>query len=219
MGVPVIEIDGRPIVGFDQARSMPSSGSGRAGRPTSVTEAPTRASGTAAQLGRRDRDDTEAIEPAVGNRFLIPKYTVTELDLDGVDHLLIDAAELLAILREVSPSRRRKDILVRPTPLAFSERGAPAGSSPEDLGWLLRRSDRCLSSCPRPERSRRSSARGTPAPRGARPRSWAGVVDRPPCRRAHRGRSAEPMSTGSRGTHPVTGARFPASRARFAESR
>ncbi len=45
-------------------------------------------------------DDTEVIKVAVGDRVLFPKYTGTELRLDAVDHLLIDAAELLAILRE-----------------------------------------------------------------------------------------------------------------------
>ncbi len=45
-------------------------------------------------------DDTEAIKVAVGDRVLFPKYTGTELRLDGADYLLIDAAELLAILRD-----------------------------------------------------------------------------------------------------------------------
>ncbi len=45
-------------------------------------------------------DDSEAIKVAVGDRVLFPKYTGTELRLDGTDYLLIDAAELLAILRE-----------------------------------------------------------------------------------------------------------------------
>ncbi|HEX8939215.1 MAG TPA: co-chaperone GroES [Candidatus Limnocylindrales bacterium] len=45
-------------------------------------------------------DDTDAIKVAVGDRVLFPKYTGTEIRLEGEDHLLIDATELLAVLRE-----------------------------------------------------------------------------------------------------------------------
>ncbi len=44
-------------------------------------------------------DDTDAIKVAVGNVVLFPKYTGTEIKVDGADHLLIDSADLLAILR------------------------------------------------------------------------------------------------------------------------
>jgi chaperonin GroES len=45
-------------------------------------------------------DDTDLIKVAVGDRVLFPKYTGTEIQLDGADHLLIESTDLLAILRE-----------------------------------------------------------------------------------------------------------------------
>lgn len=45
-------------------------------------------------------DDSETIKVAVGDRVLFPKYTGTEVRLDGDEHLIIDSTELLAILRE-----------------------------------------------------------------------------------------------------------------------
>lgn len=44
-------------------------------------------------------DDREAIKVAVGDVVLFPKYSGTEIRLDGVDHLIIDSSELLAVLR------------------------------------------------------------------------------------------------------------------------
>ncbi len=44
-------------------------------------------------------DDTETIKVAVGDRVLYPKYTGTEIRLEGEDHLLIESTDLLAILR------------------------------------------------------------------------------------------------------------------------
>jgi chaperonin GroES len=43
--------------------------------------------------------DDEGIKVAVGDTVLFPKYSGTELRLDGVDYLIIDAADLLATLR------------------------------------------------------------------------------------------------------------------------
>jgi chaperonin GroES len=45
-------------------------------------------------------EDTETIKVSVGDRVLFPKYTGTEIRLETEDHLIIDATELLAILRE-----------------------------------------------------------------------------------------------------------------------
>lgn len=45
-------------------------------------------------------DDTDVINVAVGDRVLFAKYTGTEIRLDGADHLLIEATDLLAILRD-----------------------------------------------------------------------------------------------------------------------
>ena len=43
--------------------------------------------------------DAEVIKVAVGDRMLFPKYTGTEIRVDDTDHLIIEAADLLAILR------------------------------------------------------------------------------------------------------------------------
>jgi chaperonin GroES len=45
-------------------------------------------------------DDTETIKVALGDRVLFPKYTGTEIRLEGEDHLLIESTDLLAILRD-----------------------------------------------------------------------------------------------------------------------
>ncbi len=42
--------------------------------------------------------DDEMINVAVGEKVLFPKYTGTELSMDGKDYLVIDATELLAVL-------------------------------------------------------------------------------------------------------------------------
>ncbi len=60
-------------------------------------------------------DDTDVIKVAAGDRALFPKYTGTELRLDDADYLLIDASELLAILRE--------------TPAEGTAEGTPAEAS------------------------------------------------------------------------------------------
>jgi chaperonin GroES len=44
-------------------------------------------------------DDTDVIRVAVGDVVLFAKYTGTEIKLEDADHLLIEATELLAILR------------------------------------------------------------------------------------------------------------------------
>ncbi len=44
-------------------------------------------------------DDAEAIKVAVGDRVLFPKYTGVELRIELEDHLIIESADLLAILR------------------------------------------------------------------------------------------------------------------------
>ena len=44
-------------------------------------------------------DDQDLIKVAVGDRVLFPKYTGTEIRVDDADHLIIDSADLLAILR------------------------------------------------------------------------------------------------------------------------
>jgi chaperonin GroES len=44
-------------------------------------------------------DDADVIKVAVGDVVLFAKYTGTEIKLEGADHLLIEAADLLAVLR------------------------------------------------------------------------------------------------------------------------
>lgn len=44
-------------------------------------------------------DDEEMIKVSVGDRVLFPKYSGTELSTGGKDYLVIDAGELLAVLK------------------------------------------------------------------------------------------------------------------------
>ncbi len=44
-------------------------------------------------------EDTDLIKVAVGDKVLFPKYTGTEIRLDDTDHLILEAADLLAVLR------------------------------------------------------------------------------------------------------------------------
>lgn len=45
-------------------------------------------------------DDADVIRVRVGDRVLFPKYTGVEIRVAGADHLLIESADLLAILRD-----------------------------------------------------------------------------------------------------------------------
>ncbi len=45
-------------------------------------------------------DDEELIKVKPGDRVLFPRYAGTELRLGGADHLVIDATDLLAVLRD-----------------------------------------------------------------------------------------------------------------------
>ena len=45
-------------------------------------------------------DDTIVIKVGVGDRVLFPKYTGTEIRIEGEDHLIIDGTELLATLKD-----------------------------------------------------------------------------------------------------------------------
>lgn len=44
-------------------------------------------------------DDDEDIKVEVGQKVLFPKYTGTEIKLEGVDHLIMDADDILAIIK------------------------------------------------------------------------------------------------------------------------
>lgn len=43
-------------------------------------------------------DDEDLLKVAVGDRVLYPKYSGTELRLDGADHLILEASDLLAVV-------------------------------------------------------------------------------------------------------------------------
>jgi len=43
--------------------------------------------------------DDEEINVKVGQKVLFPKYTGTEIKLEGVEHIIMDATELLAIVK------------------------------------------------------------------------------------------------------------------------
>jgi len=45
-------------------------------------------------------DDEEMIKVAVGDRVLFPKYTGTEIKLEDEDYLVIEATDLLAIVKD-----------------------------------------------------------------------------------------------------------------------
>jgi len=44
-------------------------------------------------------DDDDDIKVEVGQKVMFPKYTGTEIKLDGVDHLIMDADDILAIIK------------------------------------------------------------------------------------------------------------------------
>lgn len=44
-------------------------------------------------------DEEDEIKVEVGQKVLFPKYTGTEIKLDGVDHLIMDADDILAIVK------------------------------------------------------------------------------------------------------------------------
>jgi chaperonin GroES len=44
-------------------------------------------------------DDEEEIKVKVGQKILFPKYTGTEIKLDGVEHIIMDAGDILAIVK------------------------------------------------------------------------------------------------------------------------
>lgn len=44
-------------------------------------------------------DEEDDIPVEVGQKVLFPKYTGTEIKLDGVEHLIMDASDILAIIK------------------------------------------------------------------------------------------------------------------------
>jgi len=43
-------------------------------------------------------DEEEDIKVEIGQKVLFPKYTGTDIKLDGVDHLIMDADDILAVV-------------------------------------------------------------------------------------------------------------------------
>jgi chaperonin GroES len=64
--------------------------------PDTAKEKPQRGKGV--EVG----DDEASIRVAVGDRVLFPKYTGTEIRMQDADHLIIESADLLAILRDAT---------------------------------------------------------------------------------------------------------------------
>jgi len=52
--------------------------------------------GVVIAIGEEDED----IKVQVGQKVLFPKYTGTEIKLDGVEHLIMDADDILAIVKD-----------------------------------------------------------------------------------------------------------------------
>lgn len=45
-------------------------------------------------------DDTEEIKVAVGQKVLFPKYTGTEIKIEGVEHIIMNADDILAVVND-----------------------------------------------------------------------------------------------------------------------
>lgn len=85
----------RVLVRVEQEENVTSSG---LYVPDTAKEKPQR--GVVVAVG----DDSEMIKVAAGDRALFPKYTGTELRIEAVDHLIIECADLLAVLQTASPA-------------------------------------------------------------------------------------------------------------------
>jgi chaperonin GroES len=90
MSETVKPLGGRVLVRVIEEQSVTASG---IVLPDTAKEKPQR--GEVVAIG----DDEETIKVAPGDRVLYPKYTGTELRLEGVDHLILEANDLLAVLR------------------------------------------------------------------------------------------------------------------------
>ncbi len=91
MSLSVQPLGSRVLVRIEQEESVTKSG---LYVPDTAKEKPQR--GVVVAIG----DDQDVIKVAAGDRVLFAKYTGTEITLEGEDHLIIEATDLLAILRE-----------------------------------------------------------------------------------------------------------------------
>jgi chaperonin GroES len=69
--------------------------------PDTAKEKPQR--GTVEAIG----DDLDMIKVGPGDVVLFAKYTGTEVRIDGVDHLILDAADVLAVVSPVGAASSR----------------------------------------------------------------------------------------------------------------
>ena len=83
----------RVLVRVEQEDNVTSSG---LHVPDTAKEKPQR--GVVVAVG----DDSDVIKVAVGDRVLFPKYTGTEIRIESADHLIIESADLLAVLQTAS---------------------------------------------------------------------------------------------------------------------
>ena len=93
MSEMVQPLGGRVLVRIEPEESVTRSG---LYVPDTAKEKPQR--GIVVAVG----DDTDAIKVEVGDRVLFPKYTGTEIRMHDADHLIIESADLLAVLRDGS---------------------------------------------------------------------------------------------------------------------
>ncbi len=89
MGDSVRPLGARVLVKVEEEASVTASG---LVIPDTAKDKPQR--GVVVAVG----DDDEMIKVAVGERVLYPKYSGTELRLEGVDHLILEASDLLAVV-------------------------------------------------------------------------------------------------------------------------
>jgi chaperonin GroES len=91
MSLTVQPLGSRVLVRIEPEESVTKSG---LYLPETAKEKPQR--GIVVAVG----DDEELIKVDVGDRVLFAKYTGTEISLDSIDHLIIEATDLLAVLRD-----------------------------------------------------------------------------------------------------------------------
>jgi chaperonin GroES len=91
VSLSVQPLGSRVLVRIEPEESLTRSG---LNVPDTAREKPQR--GVVAAVG----EDTDSIKVAAADRVLFPRYTGTEIALEGQDHLIIESADLLAILRE-----------------------------------------------------------------------------------------------------------------------
>ncbi len=91
MSLSIQPLGSRVLVRIEQEEPVTRSG---LYVPDTAREKPQR--GVVVAIGQ----DEDLIKVAPGDRVLFAKYTGTEIALEGEDHLIIEATDLLAVLRD-----------------------------------------------------------------------------------------------------------------------